>query len=81
MIALRAFEPPACPACGASWMGDEIPLEERHHYGPTHFRRCIRIYDMSKDTTVAYACPDCKALFDRWSGARLPECHPNTSFH
>lgn len=61
-----------CPACEASWIGEEIPPELRHHYGgATHGRRCIGIYDLHLDMRVAIACPDCKAMFDRWTGLRI----------
>jgi predicted RNA-binding Zn-ribbon protein involved in translation (DUF1610 family) len=61
-----------CPACGATWIGDEIPPDIRHHYGvASHFRRSIGIYDMELDMTIAIACPDCGAMFDRWTGTRL----------
>lgn len=67
-----SFRPLACPACGVSWVGEEIPAEMRHHYGDvTRFRRCIGIYDIHLDMRVAIACPDCKALFDRWTGMRI----------
>lgn len=66
------FRPLACPACGVSWVGEKIPLESRHHYGgATHFRRSIGLYDVHLDMTVAIACPDCRAMFDRWTGIRI----------
>jgi endogenous inhibitor of DNA gyrase (YacG/DUF329 family) len=53
-----------CPACGTSWIADEIPADLRHHYGGvTHYRRTIGIYDLYKDTRVAVACPDCGTRF------------------
>lgn len=53
-----------CPACGASWIGEEIPVDLRHHYGgPTHYRRTIGIYDLYKDQRVAIDCPDCGTRF------------------
>lgn len=65
-------KPLACPACGASWVAEEIPPDIRYHYGgQTHYRRCIGLYDPLKDMNVAIACPDCKAIFDRWTWARL----------
>lgn len=73
------YRPDLCPVCEASWVGDEIPPENRHHYGGlTHFRRWIAIYDWYRDVTVAYACPDCNAIFDRWSFRRIhPPPHAN----
>jgi hypothetical protein len=35
--------------------------------GRTHWRRLNGIYDMR----VTIACPDYKAMFDRWTGVRL----------
>lgn len=65
-------QPDTCPVCGSSWIGDEIPVESLHHYGgATHYRRCIGIYDIYRDERVAYACPDCNAVFDRWTGRRI----------
>lgn len=56
----------ACPACGASWIGDPIPETRRHYYGSaTHFRRLIAIYDSEKDCTVRWRCPDCKEEWER----------------
>lgn len=76
------FAPLACPACGVSWIGEEIPAELRsHHGGRSRYRRSIGIYDLRLDQRIAIACPDCGAVFDRWTGVRLPGRHPNTSFH
>ena len=55
-----------CPACGADWTGAEIKHEVRKYYGNnTHFSRCVLVYDMERDRSVAYYCPDCKATFPR----------------
>ncbi len=41
------FSPLSCPACGTTWIGEEIPQDIRHHYGGnTHYRHTIWIYDM-----------------------------------
>lgn len=48
-----------CPKCGMELRGDPIPEASRHKYGATHFGREIAIYDMDRDRTVAYRCPDC----------------------
>lgn len=49
-----------CPFCKCSLIGDEIPVDIRHHYGGTHWRREIGIYSRILDRTVAFRCPDCK---------------------
>lgn len=48
-----------CPHCGAQLQGDPIPLDQRELYGATHFSRKISIYDMGRDMTVSWRCPDC----------------------
>lgn len=48
-----------CPHCGADWQGEPIPEESQHLFGSTHFSRRIGIYDIHRDRTVAWRCPDC----------------------
>lgn len=49
-----------CPKCGASWVGEPIPENQRELFGgKTHFSRRINVYDRGKDRTVALRCPDC----------------------
>jgi hypothetical protein len=39
-----------CPHCGADIIGDEIPVEIRHHYkSPYYWRRKIGITDLELD--------------------------------
>lgn len=65
--------PQQCPHCGTSWVADEIPVHIRHHYGGrTHFWRTIGIYDILLDGNIAYACPDCESVFERWTHQRIP---------
>lgn len=56
-------EPDTCPACGANLQGSPIPQEhiDKGCYSPgsTHYSRRIGIYDMERDRTVAWHCPDC----------------------
>lgn len=55
-----------CPHCGADLKGDEIPEQHRESFGGyTHFSRRISIYDMDKDRTTHYQCPDCKRMWGR----------------
>lgn len=60
----------ACSACGADLRGPSIPVESRHLYGADmkcrhgcggepHYSHLISIYDMKRDRTVAWRCPDC----------------------
>lgn len=62
-----------CPVCGVSWLDGEIPEKSRHLYGGTHFKREIGIYDMDRDITVRWKCPDCKTEFDRFTMNELPD--------
>lgn len=55
-----------CPHCGADFKGAEIPEKDRPMFGNhTHFSRRISIYDMDKDRTTHYQCPDCKHTWAR----------------
>ena len=54
-----------CPHCNVDLQGEEIPQEQQHLYGATHFGRKIGIYDYSKDMTVKWLCPDCEGEWDR----------------
>jgi len=66
-------KPDTCPICGATWLGEEIPPDLRHHYASvTHFRRTICIYEPIADTCFLYACPDCKSVFKRHSDILVP---------
>lgn len=56
-------EPKNCPHCGVSLLGDKIPDDIAEHYGGTHWKREIGIYDEALDRTVAFECPDCKERF------------------
>lgn len=66
-------KPDTCPSCGTSWIAEQIPPNLQHHYSVTHYRRSIGLYDTESDITVAYACPDCGAIFDRWTWMRLKQ--------
>lgn len=59
-----------CSACGADLRGSTIPVESRHLYGghmecrygcgnEPHYSRLMGIYDVERDRTVAWQCPDC----------------------
>lgn len=63
-----------CPKCGADFQGPPIPEQHRQHYGKhTHFSRLIGIYDMDRDRTVAWRCPDCGHEWPRvWSTGDAP---------
>ena len=51
-----------CPHCGATLVGDPIPVEAREHYSPPYFyRREIGIeYPALYDGVWEWACPDCE---------------------
>jgi hypothetical protein len=54
-----------CPN-GCNLRGDPIPEEQREWFGNhTHFSRRIGIYDMNRDRTVEWACPDCNVRWPR----------------
>lgn len=53
-----------CPHCNTDLQGEQIPKESQHLFGATHFSRKIGIYDMDKDRTTMYQCPDCD---EQWS--------------
>ena len=51
-----------CPHCGANLIHSEIPEKDREDFGgKKYFLRVVGIYDMDRDMTVAYQCPDCLA--------------------
>ena len=61
-------ETKTCPSCGSDWVdwAHPIPEKSRENYGgKTHFMRQIGIYDIDRDRTRAYQCPDCKEEFPR----------------
>ena len=57
-----------CPECGASWIGEPIPLADRHHFGDkAHFSRIIGVeYPERYDGVWEWQCPDCGAVFPRF---------------
>jgi hypothetical protein len=63
----------ACPHCGASLLGSEIPEADRHWYGgATHGRREVGIEVLGAyDGVLFWRCPDCGGDWHRW-----PEGHP-----
>ncbi len=56
----KCDEPLTCKHCGVSLLGDPIPKDIRPHYAGNYFKREIGHYDMEKDRTTAFFCPDCK---------------------
>lgn len=54
-----------CPHCKANLQGEPIPRESQKSYGATHFTRKIGIYDLAKDRTVKWKCPDCGSEWAR----------------
>jgi len=54
-----------CDRCGADFQGEPIPEKSQHLFGATHFSRKIGIYDLVKDRTVEYQCPDCGHTWKR----------------
>ena len=61
-----------CPECGADWRAGEIPLESRQHYAPgtAHYSRLVGVEAPGYDGVSYWKCPDCKATWNRWTGAR-----------
>lgn len=57
----------SCPACGASWVGPEIPEASRdvHYGGRTHFSRILGTYRVEHDRITEWQCPDCRASWAR----------------
>lgn len=54
-----------CPHCKVNLQGDPIPEHQQYLFGVTHFSRAISLYDIDKDRTVAFKCPDCGGRWDR----------------
>jgi len=55
-----------CPKCKSSWIGDPIPEHQREFFGfATHFKR--ELGQTWNDHVQRWHCPDCKAVFDRWT--------------
>jgi hypothetical protein len=57
-----------CPKCNVSFIGEEIPDENKKYYSGTHWRRDIGIdggYVGIYDGIVALKCPDCSHEFPR----------------
>ena len=63
--------PKVCPHCGTNLVASEIPAEHRHFYLPQGtpddgrellYYRTIGISSVKFDRTLAYTCPDCKAV-------------------
>lgn len=58
-------EPYRCPE-GCDLTGEAIPANVREHYGDvTHYSRAVGEYDMMRDVTVAWHCPDCGVSWSR----------------
>ncbi|MFD1445778.1 hypothetical protein [Oceanobacillus profundus] len=54
-----------CPYCNADLQGEPILNEDQEWYGATHFTRKIGMYDLEKDRTIKWKCPDCGGEWDR----------------
>lgn len=55
-----ADEPHNCPHCGVSLLASLIPEKHLDSYGKSRwYKREIGQYDMVKDRTIGYKCPDC----------------------
>lgn len=68
---IRPQEDYLCQFCKKSLRGDEIPKQDRHLFGTTHFGKEIAIYDRGRDRTVAFECPFCQTRWDRDTGKKL----------
>ena len=57
-----------CPNCKSDQRGKLIPEEyiKNGMYGDaTHYYRTIGVYDIKKDRTVSWKCPDCGYEWER----------------
>ena len=56
-----------CPHCGSDQRGDAIPEAYLQMFAHTdgHYYRTIGIYDMERDMTVEWKCPDCDGRWTR----------------
>ena len=63
----------SCPVCKCSWDAGDIPEEIREHYSPPYkYSRLIGIEDpMLYDGVSFWKCPDCGAMWDRFTNKRL----------
>jgi len=58
-----------CPHCNADLHGDKIPEEDRESFGgKEYFSRLIGIEDATYDGISYWCCPDCKVVWDRFTG-------------
>ncbi len=59
--------PEECPDCAVSLIGEPIPEEYKHMYGPelTYYYRVIGIYSLETDRTTKWRCPDCHYEWER----------------
>lgn len=53
-----------CPYCNTNLQGKQIPKEQQISYGATHFTRKIGMYDLEKDKTIKWKCPECNGEWD-----------------
>ena len=65
-----------CPKCGINLQGKPINEDDQHLYGATHFSNKLAVYDSGLDMTVAYSCPSCLAVWDRFTGKALKRTTP-----
>ena len=67
MTELAEYNHDTCTACGSNMVGEPIPKGSRQWYGDqTHFSRWVgRSWN---DRVQEWICPDCGAIFDRWTG-------------
>lgn len=57
-------EPTNCPHCNTNLLGAPIPKEYLIHCDSMYFKREIGVYDMARDRTVLFRCPDCGGEWD-----------------
>ena len=56
-----------CPECATNLQGEPIPEKSQEFFGyATHFSRKIGIYNMDRDRTEEYMCPDFGFRWDRF---------------
>jgi len=63
-----------CPHCSSDLRGREIPEKDRYLFGNyTHFSRKVGLEIPEKYDGISYwFCPECKTVWDRFTGKVQP---------
>lgn len=63
------FDELTCPHCKADLRDGEIPKKDRKYFGAAkYFSRLMGIEDDTYDGISWWCCPDCKVVWNRFSG-------------